>query len=200
MRERLDALASGPRNVVPPIEMASDPLPGEFPDISFHTRPQADFIRDINLQSVYFNDLCSQMRLGIVSGKKDTKCDLILNQPPVVIGPSGANATTRPLIANNGTNRDVFQGIFTAMHIDILEPLLRTDLTASERVAQQCYISILLVHETMHAMGIWKRTMAPEYYYHEPFFEDEAIAELGYSWEKAVYIRYRKNQQSFRAT
>jgi hypothetical protein len=134
----------GPRNVVPPTEMASDPLPGGLPDISFHARPQVEFIRDVGLQGVYFNDLCSQMRIGIVSGKKDTKCDLILNQPPIVLGPSGANATTRPLIVDNGINMDPYQGIFTALHIDILEPLLRTDLTASERLVQQCYIGILV--------------------------------------------------------
>ena len=72
---------------------------------------------------------------------------------------------------------------------DVL-PLLRDDLTSSQRLAEQLAVAQTLLHEFMHVYNIandiynqcptWRTSK-------EPYFEDEPCSELGYSAENAFF-------------
>jgi hypothetical protein len=66
-------------------------------------------------------------------------------------------------------------------------PLLRNDLTSSQRLAEELSIAQTLLHEFMHAYNIANDlyNQIPEA--KEPYFEDECCRELGYSAENAFF-------------
>lgn len=97
------------------------------------------------------------------------------------------------------TNMGYLNGLTTALGINDLRiwlawqdvaPLLRNDLTSSQKLAEQLAIAQTLLHELMHAYNIandifnqgptWKAAR-------EPYFEDEPCSELGYSAENAFF-------------
>ncbi|CZR58456.1 uncharacterized protein PAC_08348 [Phialocephala subalpina] len=70
--------------------------------------------------------------------------------------------------------------------VENLEPLLRDNLTPSERLVDEFRIAASLLHEVAH--GVWSmlcerhgRPKNPE-----PYFENQCLAELGFSLEQAV--------------
>ncbi|KAH9219453.1 hypothetical protein DL95DRAFT_457524 [Leptodontidium sp. 2 PMI_412] len=71
--------------------------------------------------------------------------------------------------------------------VQILRPLLRPDITESERLVQQLLVAKTIMHETMHAFGKYtgtgNRVVLDG---SEPFFRDEEISELGNSWENGT--------------
>ena len=83
---------------------------------------------------------------------------------------------------------DFFQG-FTKINlsIELLEPLLRNDLTGAERMSLQFRVASTVIHESTHA--IWNRIERNHPYTNhvEPYFEAEPLAELGWSLESKLW-------------
>ncbi|KAL3417895.1 hypothetical protein PVAG01_10905 [Phlyctema vagabunda] len=85
------------------------------------------------------------------------------------------------------------EAISIGIHWKVIDPLLRDDLSVSERLVQQFKTAVALLHETAHALEIAKlfqqRQDNPDsdWSIWEPFLEDEDFAELGYSMENAVF-------------
>jgi hypothetical protein len=63
-----------------------------------------------------------------------------------------------------------------------VETLLRTDLNDHERRSVEYYVMSTIVHEFTHAMWLvhWKMWVEEQY------FEEEPLAEFGFSMEHAV--------------
>lgn len=72
-------------------------------------------------------------------------------------------------------------------------PLLRTDLSSSQRSASQLVVLQTLMHEVIHAYNMandihhYDLNNSPQYKRIEPYFEDEQINELGYSAENSIF-------------
>ncbi|KAF4635221.1 hypothetical protein G7Y89_g2890 [Cudoniella acicularis] len=66
--------------------------------------------------------------------------------------------------------------VHICLRIHLIEPLLRLDLTVSERLIQPFRVMKTLLHETSHALGWY---VAKDFEQFELFFEDELIAEVG---------------------
>jgi hypothetical protein len=139
--DRIDALTLGPRKEVPKHEMASPPNSDGTPDVSFHLRPLEEFIKDSPYRAEWFKILAPHLRIAIGSARIETQVRTMANQPIEKIGGVNLhlNAVTRTLL------NDV--GILIVIHIHILEPLLRGDLTQSERLSQQNHVAIIVSHE-----------------------------------------------------
>ncbi|KAL2070610.1 hypothetical protein VTL71DRAFT_13636 [Oculimacula yallundae] len=85
------------------------------------------------------------------------------------------------------TCEDKFDRIFTFLTYDHVEPLLRPDLSDCERMGLDCSLANLLIHETCHAIY---KAICLKYATsstHEPYFENEPVAELGFAMEKNVF-------------
>jgi hypothetical protein len=66
-------------------------------------------------------------------------------------------------------------------------PLLRNDLTSSQRLAEELSIAQTLLHEFMHAYNIANNLYNQIHQPKEPYFDDECCRELGYSAENAFF-------------
>ncbi|KAN0108634.1 hypothetical protein V8E51_008376 [Hyaloscypha variabilis] len=72
--------------------------------------------------------------------------------------------------------------------LELLQPLLRDDLTRAERILAQFRFAATLIHETAHAVWIMLRTGFPSPKpTTEPYFEDEVLCELGWSLEDKIW-------------
>ncbi|OBT96295.1 hypothetical protein VE01_05806 [Pseudogymnoascus verrucosus] len=72
-----------------------------------------------------------------------------------------------------------------SLAIHLFKPFLREKLTQAERLGMQFFIASTIVHEIGHAIGdLYRRQnrdIEGNYPWQELFFEDEALAEYGYS-------------------
>lgn len=70
-------------------------------------------------------------------------------------------------------------------------PLLRDDLTSSQRLGEQLFVAHILLHELMHAYNGANEMSNSQTFLGwktpEPYFEDETCGELGFSAENAFY-------------
>ncbi|CZR68826.1 uncharacterized protein PAC_18726 [Phialocephala subalpina] len=84
---------------------------------------------------------------------------------------------------------DEYPGGSITISSEMVLPLLRDDLSVSERLLQQFLVAKTLCHESMHAFGAYIRTTIPGIPARgpEPLFEDEIMSELGRSWENSTF-------------
>ncbi|KAE8445540.1 hypothetical protein EG329_013304, partial [Mollisiaceae sp. DMI_Dod_QoI] len=70
---------------------------------------------------------------------------------------------------------------------EIVLPLLKDDLSVSERLVEQFAVAKTLCYETMHALGAYIRTTMPNIppVGPEPSFKDQNLCKLSRSWENA---------------
>lgn len=72
-------------------------------------------------------------------------------------------------------------------------PLLRTDLSSSQRSATQLVVVQTLIHEVIHAYNMannihhFDMKNIPTVYITEPYFENEQVNELGHSAENSIF-------------
>jgi len=100
-------------------------------------------------QSQYLEYLATKCVIGIGSTNNKATCNLSHDTYDVEIGGygSGVNAVTINVTSFynvDGKKVDAHKGSLIVLHIEMLEALLRTDLTASERLAQQNLVAILV--------------------------------------------------------
>ncbi|PBP21106.1 hypothetical protein BUE80_DR008027 [Diplocarpon rosae] len=76
--------------------------------------------------------------------------------------------------------------VFTWLKYSEFEPLLRTDITSAERMSIQWSIASTISHEVMHAVQYLSTDLIGNYAGTEDFFSQEALSEIGYSFEKAA--------------
>jgi len=98
--------------------------------------------------------------------------------------------------------------LFVYLNYSIVEPLLRDDLTSSERMGCEWFFANVLIHEMAVSKSVarvnkilliclfsqhafWQAEHVEHYPNHssrawEPYFQDDVLAELGYSMETAV--------------
>lgn len=98
--------------------------------------------------------------------------------------------------------------LFVYLNYSIVEPLLRDDLTSSERMGCEWFFADVLIHEMAVSKSVarvnkilliclfsqhafWQAEHVEHYPNHssrawEPYFQDDVLAELGYSMETAV--------------
>jgi len=103
----------------------------------------------MQIQSKYLEYLATKCVIGIGSTKNKATCNLSHDTYDVEIGGygSGVNAVTVNITSFynvDGKKIDAHKGSLIVLHIEMLEALLRTDLTASERLAQQNLVAILV--------------------------------------------------------
>ncbi|CZT45350.1 uncharacterized protein RSE6_05653 [Rhynchosporium secalis] len=77
--------------------------------------------------------------------------------------------------------------IFTFLSYDLIEPLLRDDLTDCERMGLEWAVANTLVHEVCHALYEAVLSMYRARHQEEAYLADQPVAELGYAMEHAVF-------------
>lgn len=77
-------------------------------------------------------------------------------------------------------------GMWTFIMLADVEPLFRTDLNDGERMGIEWAIATTVVHEITHAVGNISPVDGAEPNLDEPYFEMDALAELGFGMEAAV--------------
>lgn len=95
-----------------------------------------------------------------------------------------------PVTGQYGSSSLMSHSILVWLSWQKVAPLLRTDLTLAERLAEQMAVANILLHEIMHAYGyatILINGTEPKSAVAEPYFEDETWAELGFSAENAFF-------------
>lgn len=131
----VDALLFGARQKVPDDELAFLP-PDGVTDFSVHLRTREEFIQNLGSQLHWFDRLLPIMRRAVASARVESPCHMTPNSSFNIGGEGYAlPATTRWF------NPDPSKRIITALHLELLEPLLRNDLTSSERLAQQLLVA-----------------------------------------------------------
>ncbi|KAE9371096.1 hypothetical protein N431DRAFT_467304 [Stipitochalara longipes BDJ] len=101
------------------------------------------------------------------------------------------NGSHRSLFRNQG--KGDYAGSCIFLNCENSTPLLRKDLSSSQRIAQQFNIAQCLLHELAHAAGKCVDTLEKticgkrKREEPEPFFEDEEINELGYVLENWIW-------------
>ncbi|KAI6716060.1 hypothetical protein JHW43_001444 [Diplocarpon mali] len=168
-------------------------LLGEFRDIPKDRIPPGK--QQLKLKSFHARDprirerpsekirLDSQLRLAaqriklrIVSGYADFTTGLAKRERWVCGG------TARELAAPST--------IMINIALEIIQPLLTLDLNAAEKMACQFKIATTLVHETAHAVWAYRVMMTSQFDDMadvEPYFENEVLAELGWSLEDKLW-------------
>ncbi|KUJ10907.1 uncharacterized protein LY89DRAFT_252084 [Mollisia scopiformis] len=77
--------------------------------------------------------------------------------------------------------------IFIWLDIDMLKPLLRTDINSADRMMIDWQVANTIAHELMHALNSTKNIYEyDEEESMEPFFREEPISEVGNSFESAI--------------
>ncbi|KAF8852702.1 hypothetical protein BDZ45DRAFT_749282 [Acephala macrosclerotiorum] len=175
-----DALVLGERRPVPPDECKDGCSPKSFAyeAFSFHMRQNKapDALATLNSHMENFTSklvLRINSRVAYVNAGRSTG---------IAFGwyLSYKRLKSRP--------REYAGGAITLASEAVL-PLLRDDLSISERLLQQFLVAKTLCHESMHAFGDYIRTTMPNIppAGSEPFFEDEIMSELGRSWENSTF-------------
>lgn len=98
---------------------------------------------DHGLRDEYLRELDVELNMAIGSAMHGTECTM-RNGRPVIIGGKGPNVegiTELRLLKERVEDEWNVDGIITTIHLHLLEPLLRSDLTNSERLAQQFYVA-----------------------------------------------------------
>lgn len=137
----------GPRNIVP--QEDSENRDGKV-DTSFHTRPHEEFMATVQSgdNTKWFNQLVGGVNIVIGSRLDGSYCYVSPMFPKRWIGGNEHAATTYPLnhptASRDGHLHGDLQGILMAIYLEILQPLLREDLEASERLAQQLHVACLV--------------------------------------------------------
>ncbi|KAE8440623.1 hypothetical protein EG329_007025 [Mollisiaceae sp. DMI_Dod_QoI] len=173
----VDAFLFGDFRELPP-EKWTRKTPSDPPRYSFHARPVTD--RDeaevkTRLQTVLHMVLKDEFEYSIGFGHPSQQVRSGVQDPKVY------QAFTR--IATEGKKGR----IHTVLNIDNFQPLLRNDLTVSERMAEEHFCSIIILHELMHALNnalllrFWPDPENSRFFIKEPFFEDQIFSELGFA-------------------
>ncbi|KUJ09625.1 uncharacterized protein LY89DRAFT_787913 [Mollisia scopiformis] len=108
-----------------------------------------------------------------ISKKIDLRIDSgysVMTGMPIVTNPLSGVTYERPLDP----------GIHVSLSLEMFEPLLRTDLTDAERLGNTWNVAKTLVHEMAHAT--WRALKRYKPPYAEPYFDDQALSELGFSF------------------
>jgi hypothetical protein len=118
-------------------------------DYSFHTRPQKEFIQAVqsNYTHKWFEQLPNGLLLAIGSSKTATKCHIPQSGLDLIVGGDNGSGFTIGLSTNvnyKGSLRGGLRRIVSTLYYELLEPLLRDDLEASERLAQQYYFAVVV--------------------------------------------------------
>ena len=182
--EQFDAFMLGPRSTVPEDRFsAEDKL--HTPIAILQLRNERMDLRnppDSHSCQAAFNKLQSDVLMKNLE-YDFMSCKEYPNRTPNPNLPLGLTATNR-----RGKIR-VF------LSYEKFEILFRTDLNDAERLADQFGIANTILHETIHAIAVAQRLFngtefngtAYDDHIAEPYFDDESVAELGWSAENALY-------------
>ena len=112
-------------------------------DYSFHLRSAEELLAENRSQAYYINLLAPVMRIAIASSRSSSKCNVIAGQHAWDVGGVGCwiSGTTQATFPYSGSAQ---LAIVVTLHLEIVEPLLRDDLTTSERLAQQIEIATVV--------------------------------------------------------
>jgi hypothetical protein len=126
---RVDALVVGQRLAIPP-ETMQDQCPPESQDhqaYTFHSRPRHLVDSERSTQLARFEELSSLVTFGFISAEQD---DQTRRNAEV-----GRTAFHRPYYSRSGNNL-VYARSDVYLMVELVMPLLRADLTESERLVQ----------------------------------------------------------------
>ncbi|KUJ22649.1 uncharacterized protein LY89DRAFT_306821 [Mollisia scopiformis] len=181
----IDAFLFGRFRELPPNKWVRD-FPGAPDCYSFHTRKPEDRNPDAakTALQVAFPKLLVQQKIQLTLEflHPDSKIR------PNVEALGSSHAVTWGDKAEFGFGR---QYIYIGLNIDKYQPLLRNDLSISEKLAEQYQCSVTLLHEILHAINFafsFSYLREHDHYTdYEPFFEEHIFSELGFALETSIF-------------
>ncbi|PBP19973.1 hypothetical protein BUE80_DR009195 [Diplocarpon rosae] len=168
-------------------------LLGEFRDIPQYRIPPR--YQHLQLKSFHTRDPQIRERPS-EKIRLDSQLRLVAQQVKFRIVSGYANFTTglatRERWCCGGTAKEYAAPsiIMVNLALELIQPLLALDLNAAEKMACQFKIATTLLHETAHAVWAYRMMANSEFddtADFEPYFEDEILAELGWSLEDKLW-------------
>lgn len=104
--------------------------------------------------------------------------------PGAVLGITSSN----DLYMQYDASPDKVPRLYTWLSIKEFEFLLRDDLNSAERMSIEWSIANTITHEAMHAVDFLFTDFQGNYGATEPYYDQEPLCELGFSFEQAVRI------------
>ncbi|KAF8865029.1 hypothetical protein BDZ45DRAFT_471392 [Acephala macrosclerotiorum] len=101
----------------------------------------------------------------------------MMMDPPNILGGYNASGQTIPQSAQERITVDITR--------ELIEPLLNDKITTAERLLCIFVLAVTMIHELAHA--VWNTIKDEHASELEPYFEDEAVCELGFSLQKAIW-------------
>ncbi|KAL2071981.1 hypothetical protein VTL71DRAFT_11324 [Oculimacula yallundae] len=183
-----DALLNAPRVPIPPDRLEQEDQVRD--DLySFRPRPLIQFRSSTATtadRDRMFNLLSNQYHytFGFMSPLEDP------TDPAQGNTAIGVTATNRDYMRFHPThpNLNKIPKVFTFLDLSELEHILRGDLNSAEKMCIEWGMANTIAHEVMHAIDYVRTDLQGNYGMCEPYFDLEALPELGYSFEQAINL------------